>query len=597
MARDERTLAVGGRMPPHSIEAEESLVGAMLLSRDAITEAVEVVTDTDFFKPSLRHVYHALWELYAAGEPTDVVSVAEYLRRDGTLDQVGGTEGLVVLQASTPAIASAARYAEIVKDYSLLRRLIHAATEIAEQAYSLPSDVRQVVDFAEARIFDVAKGNNKESAANIRDVLYEALEQLEELYGRGGAEGSGLSTGFRDLDEKLSGLHRSNLLIVGARPGMGKTSFALSMASNVAAAADEPVLIFSLEMSKIEIGQRLLAGEARVDSMKIRSGRLAEREWDRIAHAAGRLTTRKIFIDDDPNITVLDIRARARRLKATEGLSLVVVDYLQLMSSRRNVESRQVEVSEISRGLKLLARELDVPVVALSQLSRNLENRADKRPQLADLRESGCVSWETRVTMADGADQEIGWLWAHGISHFPIVSITPDGNPTTAVANRVVATGVRSLYRVTFEDGGCLNATAHHPILTEQGYVPLSDLTPKLKVVGVALPPRGTGHVAIAPTLQTRHVTKITPIGHELVFDIEVPETHAFVADGLVVHNSLEQDADVVMFIYRDEAYRADSPDRGIAEIVISKHRNGPTGTVHLAFMENWALFADIAST
>jgi replicative DNA helicase len=573
------------RVPPHSIEAEDSLVGAMLLSRDAISEAVELVSEDDFFQPSLRHIYGALWRLYTAGDPTDVVSVSDQLKRAGVLDQVGGTEKLLLLQASTPAIASAARYAQIVRDYSLLRRLIAAATEIAEQAYASPNDVQEIVDFAEARIFDVAKGNNSDNAVVIRDVLWEALEELEELYAQGGSQTKTTSTGFRDLDEKLSGLHRSNLIIVGARPGMGKTSFALSMASKVAENAQDPVLIVSLEMSRVEIGQRLLAGEARVDSMKIRSGRLVEREWDRISHAAGRLAERKIFIDDDPNITVLDIRARSRRLKANEGLSLVMIDYLQLMSSRRNVESRQVEVSEISRGLKLLARELDVPVIALSQLSRNLESRSDKRPLLADLRESGCLAWDARVRLGDGTSEAIGMLWAKGRTDFTVLSAAPGGAVASAIAKRVVATGVKDLVRIEFVEGGYLDATPNHPVATPTGFVPVDRLQVGDHVMAVDAD--GTQRVNTVASFES--------LGAELVFDIEVMETHCFYANDALVHNSLEQDADIVMFIYRDEAYRPDSPDRGVAEIIIAKHRSGPVGTVHLAFMENWALFADIA--
>jgi len=593
MARGGRERSGLDRLPPHSIEAEESLIGAMLLSREAISEAIELVTEDDFFKPSLRHVFHSLTALYSGGSPTDVVSVAESLRRDQVLDIVGGTEALLVLEAGTPAVGSAARYAQIVRDYALLRRLISAATEIAEQAYSVPKDVGEVVDYAEARILEVAKGNNREAASHVRDVIYAALEQLEAMLLRGDSLASDLATGFRDLDEKLSGLQRSNLIIVGARPGMGKTSFALSLAANVASTATDPVLIFSLEMSKQEIGQRLLAGESRVDSMKIRSGRLADRDWDRIAHAAGRLSERRIFIDDDPNVTVLDIRARARRLKSVEGLSLVVVDYLQLMSGRRNVESRQVEVSEISRGLKLLARELDVPVIALSQLSRNLENRAEKRPQLADLRESGCLGWESLITLADGSQEPVGLLWAKGASEFGVCSFDELGRPTVATAHRAVATGVKKVVKVYFEDGYSLVATPNHRVFTEKGWSAVGGLGVQDEVL---VTPRGSSGDSTTTTLSRTRVKEQIELGQELVFDLEVAETHAFFANGVGVHNSLEQDADVVMFIYRDEAYRPDSADRGIAEVIISKHRNGPIGTVYLAFMENWALFADIAT-
>ncbi|MGC8481608.1 MAG: replicative DNA helicase [Acidimicrobiales bacterium] len=436
-----------GRVAPHSIEAEESLLGAMLISREAVSEAVEVVTEDDFFKPSHRHIFRSIATLHAEGAPNDTVTVAEELKRAGVLDQVGGLEALVAIQASTPAISSAGRYAQIVEEYSLLRKLIRAASDIAELAYALPEDVAAAVDLAEAKIFEVAEHRTSDTMMPLREVLMQTLDDLESLYGRSDAV-TGIPTGFIDLDEILSGLQPSNLVIVGARPGMGKTSFALGLGVNVAKAISEPVLMFSLEMSHQELTQRLVAAEARVDSTWLRSGRLQEKDWEKIHLAIGRLAEAKIFIDDDPNLTVLDIRARARRLKAREGLGLVVVDYLQLMSGRRNVENRQVEVSEISRGLKILARELNVPVIALSQLSRNLEARGDKRPILADLRESG----------------------------------------------------------------------------------------------------------------------------------------------------SLEQDADVVMFIYRDEMYVPDTTDKGTAEVIIAKHRSGPTGTVYLAFLNHYTLFANMAS-
>jgi replicative DNA helicase len=587
--------AKASRLPPHNQEAEEALIGAMLLSRDAISEAVEVVAAEDFFQPSLQRVFSALQSLYASGLPTDVVSVTDELKRMGALDLVGGTERLLVLQSNTPAIASAVRYAEIVRDYSLLRRLIKAATEIAEAAYELPSDVHALIDAAEAKVFEVAKGTRDEQAASIKDILWDTLEELEKLYPDGGGlESTVVSSGFTSLDEKLMGLHKSNLVIVGARPGMGKTSFALSMASKVAQTTPDPVLVFSLEMSRYEIGQRLLAAEARVDSVKIRSGKLAEKEWDKLSHAAGRLAERPIYIDDSPNLTVLDVRARSRRLKAMQGLSLVVVDYLQLMSSRRNVESRQVEVSEISRGLKLLARELDVPVVALSQLSRNLENRSDKRPQLADLRESGCLTWDTRVHLSGGEEVALGWLWATGQEGFEVLSLSDTGELVVRTAKRVVATGVKPVFRYEMINGAVLNATSSHKVLTKQGFVPIGELGIGDEIVflasGLAGDPRSRRLEKVA-------ISSCSEVGYELVFDLEVADTHNFVANGLLVHNSLEQDADIVLFIYRDELYNPDTPDRGVAEIIVAKHRNGPTGVVHLAFMEHWALFADIART
>jgi replicative DNA helicase len=443
---DIRRRQQGARVPPHSIQAEESLLGAMLLSRDAIAAAVETVAADDFYKPAHGHIYDAITALFGQGEPADPVTVAEQLRRAGLLDSIGGPAALVALQAGTPAVGSAARYGRIVEEHAMLRRLIGVAGEIAELGYEPPDDVAQAIDRAESLVFDVAQRRVTDSLAPLRELLEQKLDHLEMLYERGESI-TGVPTGYTDLDERLAGLQPSNLVIVGARPSMGKTSFALGLAAHAALEAHTPVLFFSLEMSHLELTQRLLCAEARVDATRMRNGRLHESDWPKISHAVGRLAEAPMYIDDNPHLTVMEIRAKARRLKSRGGLGLIVIDYLQLMTGRHSAENRQVEVSEMSRGLKILARELEIPVVALSQLSRNLEMRADKRPQLADLRESG----------------------------------------------------------------------------------------------------------------------------------------------------SLEQDSDVVMFIYREELYNPDTADRGTAEIIISKHRNGPTGGVRLAFLDHYTRFANMA--
>ena len=439
--------AAGGRVPPHNLQAEESLLGAMLLSRDAIAIASEKLDPEHFYKPAHGHIYEAITSLNAAGEPADTVTVAEELRRAGLLDAVGGPAALVTLQAATPAISNAARYATIIEEHALLRRLIGVAGEIAEMSYGLPDDVTKTVDIAESLMFEVGQRRVTDSMAPIDDLLNANLDRLEMLHEKGDAI-TGLPTGFTDLDDLLSGLQPNALYVVGARPSMGKTALALGIASSAAIESNRPVLVFSLEMGQLELTQRMLCSEARVDSKKLRNGSLNETDWSKIAHATGRLASAPIWIDDNPTVTISEIRSKARRLKSRAGdLGLVVVDYLQLMSGRSSAENRQVEVSEISRGLKILARELACPVIALSQLSRQLEMRSDKRPMLADLRESG----------------------------------------------------------------------------------------------------------------------------------------------------SIEQDADVVMFIYRDDVYNLDSPDRGTAEILVSKHRNGPTGMVRLAFLDHYTKFANMA--
>jgi len=437
----------GNRVPPHDLQAEESLLGAMMLSPQAIADAAGIVTASDFYKPAHGHVFDAIHTLYASGQPVDAVTVADELRRFGLLDQVGGPAVLAQILASTPATTNAARYAKIVEEHSLLRRLISVAGEIAELGYSVPEDVQKTLDRAESLVYDVSERRVTDSTKRLADLLGENLQRFEDLYDKGDAI-TGTPTGYLDLDVLLSGLQPSSLVIVGARPAMGKTSFALGMVAHAALEAQRPVLMFSLEMSAEELSQRILCAEARVDASRARTGRLTGDDWKSISKAIGRLGEATIWIDDNPSVTVMEIRAKARRLKSQVGdLGLIVIDYLQLMQGRSNAENRQVEVSELSRGLKILARELQVPVVALSQLSRNLEMRADKRPMLADLRESG----------------------------------------------------------------------------------------------------------------------------------------------------SLEQDADVVMFIYREEVYDPKPENTGQAEIIVAKHRAGPTGVVQLAFLPQYTRFANMA--
>ncbi len=446
--RSQRSVSAG-RVPPHNLEAEESLIGAMMLSRDAITAAVEArVDESDFYKPAHAHIYTAVMALYSQGEPVDPVTIAEELRRADLLEALGGRQKLVSIQANTPASSNAGHYAGIVSELALLRRLITVAGEIAESAYSQPDDVTDTVDRAEARIFEIAEKRVAESMVRVFDSVSETIEQLSNMYE--GPEGAvtGSPTGYTDLDELLLGFQNSTLLIVAARPGMGKTSFALGAAANVAIVTKRPVIFFSMEMGTVELTKRLLASEARVEARKLQTGRLNDADWTRLNTAMSHLGESPLYIDDNPHCTVMEMRAKARRIKARHGdLGLIVVDYLQLMSTPGRPESRQVEVADLSRGLKILARELDCPVVALAQLNRQLEYRQDKRPMLADLRESG----------------------------------------------------------------------------------------------------------------------------------------------------SIEQDADVVMFIYRDESYNTETDQRGTAEIIVAKHRNGPTGNVRLAFLDHFTKFANMA--
>ena len=435
------------RVVPHDLAAERALLGAMLLTATAIGDAVEFTAASHFYRPAHSHVFDAITGLYAAGEPVDTVTVAAELSRCDLLDAVGGPGALVEMQAGTPVAGNAARYARIVADAATLRRLIGAAGEVAELAYSRPADVADTLDQAESMVFGVTGSSGGDTSASAATLCDRGIDHLEQLYKNGGVL-TGVTTGNVDLDHLLGGLQPASLVVLGARPSVGKTSLALNIATSVADVARKPVMFFSLEMSHQELTQRLFCAEARVSTQRVRTGNLRDEDWDRINAAVGRIAASPLWIDDSPTTTVLEIRAKARRKHAELGeLGLIVVDYLQLMSSRGSAESRQVEVSDMSRGLKVLARELNCPVLALAQLSRGPEARTDKRPMLSDLRESGAI----------------------------------------------------------------------------------------------------------------------------------------------------EQDADVVMFLYRDEVYNPDTPQRGIAELNIAKHRSGPTGVVKMAFLADITRFETLA--
>ncbi len=387
------------RVPPHNLEAEESLLGAMLLSSSAIADSISLVSVEHFYRPAHAHVFEAIAGLYATGDPVDAVTVAVELDRAGVADTIGGLEGLHRLQMATPASSNAAKYASIVRGHYMLRRLITVAGDIAELGYSQPSDIITAIDEAENMVFQIADDQNPESMSKIDELLKDTLNHLVKRYesDRGVV---GTPTGFFDLDEKLSGLQPSALIIVGARPAMGKTSFILNVAAHASIRENRPVLVFSLEMGHLEISQRILSSETRIDSKAMLAGQLKENDWVNISATIDRLGEVPLWVDDNPNPSIMDIRAKARRLKSSVGeLGLVVVDYLQLMTGRSRAESRQVEVAEISRGLKILARELKCPVVGVSQLSRNLESRQDKRPMLSDLRESGSIEQDADVVL------------------------------------------------------------------------------------------------------------------------------------------------------------------------------------------------------
>jgi replicative DNA helicase len=461
------------RVPPHNLNAEVSVLGSMLLSRNAVADVSEIVGPEDFYRGAHRTMFEAARDLYNRGEPLDTVTLADELDRRGALDDVGGVVALTDIVQQVPTAANALYYARIVADQSLRRRLIDAGTEVTRLGYHPESGVDEALDAAEQVIFDVAQRGRTGDIQPIKPLLHTSFELLERL-SENKTGITGLPTGFTDFDDLTAGLQAGNLVIVAARPAMGKSTLVTNMAAHVTVESRLPVALFSLEMSSDELVMRLLSAESRVNLEKLRTGRLDDPDWAKLSQAMGRLAEAPLFIDDTAGINLMEIRSKCRRLKQKHGLSLVVVDYLQLMQSHRRVENRVQEVSELSRGLKVLAKELSVPVIALSQLSRKPEDRArdDRRPQLADLRESGCVTGDTLVTLESGALAPIRDL----VGTQPAVAVLDGWDITVARASKVWLTGHKPVFRLTTRTGRTVRATANHPLRTLDGWRPLGTL-------------------------------------------------------------------------------------------------------------------------
>ena len=388
-----------GKVPPHDIEAEQAVLGSMLTDKDAVISAIEVLKEEDFYRADNRAIYEAVINLYNRAEPIDIITVKAELESLGKFEKVGGLEYLVSLPDKVPTTANAMKYIKIVEEKSTLRNLIKTANEIIELGYDPTEDVEDIMEGAEKKIFNIMQNNDKKGYSPIKDVLVESFTQLEELYNRK-QHITGVPSGFVELDYKTAGFHGSDLVLIAARPAMGKSAFALNIVTNAAVRSNVPVAIFSLEMSKEQMVNRILCSEAMVDSNKVRTGKLEEDDWTKLAGSIGPLSDAEIYIDDTPGISVMEIRAKCRKLKLEKNIGMVVIDYLQLIqgSNKRN-GSREQEISEISRSLKILAKELNIPVIALSQLSRAVEQRPDHRPMLSDLRESGAIEQDADIVM------------------------------------------------------------------------------------------------------------------------------------------------------------------------------------------------------
>lgn len=386
------------KVPPNDIIAEQAVLGSMLADKDAVVKAIEILKPDDFYREDHKEIYSAMLELYGLGEPIDFLTLRNSLTQRGTLEKVGSEMFLSTLIDSVPTTSNIESYVRIVEEKATLRSLIKAANDILAMGYASTEEVNSIIEKTEKKIFDVLQNRNSKGYASIKDILVDTFDNIEQLYKKK-SKVSGLESGFTDLDLKTSGLNPSELLIVAARPAMGKSAFVLNIAHHVAMRSKVPVMIFSLEMSKEQMVNRILCSEAEVDSMKVRTGDLDSEDWIKLGKASGNLAEAPIYIDDTPGLSSAELRAKCRKAKLEKDIGLVIIDYLQLMESKGRSESRQNEISEISRSLKILAKELNVPVIALSQLSRAAETRPDRRPILSDLRESGSIEQDADIVM------------------------------------------------------------------------------------------------------------------------------------------------------------------------------------------------------
>ncbi len=637
------------RLPPQNIEAEEAVLGGILMDSEALTRVAELLRPEAFYVSAHQDIYRAALLLNAQGLPTDLMSVTTYLEDNGFLDKVGGKSALRRLVESLVNTVNIDQYARLIADKFTRRQLIRGGQEVVALGYDTAQDITLTLDQAEQKIFAVTQERVTRSVVPASDILLDIFESLEQRFTEG-AEIPGIASSFYDLDSLTQGFQPSDLIIVAGRPSMGKTSLCLSIGHNITQKANLPVVVFSLEMSKEQLVQRLLSSEAEIDSHRLRSGRISENEWQKVGTAIGRLASSPLFIDDTPNATVMEMRSKCRRLMAEQGgrLGMIIIDYLQLMEG--SSDNRVQELSKITRGLKGLGRELKVPVMALSQLSRGVEARTNKRPMLSDLRESGCLTGDSLITLADSGIQ-VPIRDLVGKSGFAVWAL----DETTLKLNRATvsnafSTGQKPVFRIKTRLGRAIRATGNHKFLTIRGWKRLDELQagdrlalprqigsptlqtmsdPKLALLGhligdgctkagLEMAYCGTGlhkqnvsrdrAARLAQVVQSNdllllsasdiywdEIIAIEPDGVEEVFDLTVPGLHNFIANNIVVHNSIEQDADLVMMVYRDEYYNADSPDRGIAEVILSKHRNGPTGTVKLLFEKQFARFKNLA--
>jgi replicative DNA helicase len=499
----------GDRTPPQDMAAEQSVLGAMLISKDSIADVSEVVRGADFYRPSHELIHDAIIDLYGRGEPADPITVVAELQRRGELARVGGAPYLHTLSANVPIAANAGYYAEIVREKAILRRLVDAGTKIVQIGYAGEGQVDDVVDQAQAEVYKITDRRSSEDYAPLSDIMDGVLDEIEAI-GNREAGLYGVPTGFADLDDLTNGLHAGQMIIVAARPAMGKSTLALDLCRAASIHNNLTSCFFSLEMTRSEITMRLLSAEAKVPLNHIRNGQMDDGDWDKLARKMGEVSSAPMFIDDSPNMTMMEIRAKARRLKQRHDLRVIVIDYMQLMTSGRKVESRQLEVSEFSRQIKLLAKELEVPIIALSQLNRGPEQRSDKRPMMSDLRESGCLTADTRLMRADtNAEVTLGELMESGARDVPVWSLDDRLKLVPRTLTHAFPSGVKPVFELTLASGRRITATSNHRFLTYDGWMPLSELMPGSRLAALR-------HVPPPLEVSSRDEDEIVVLAHLL---------------------------------------------------------------------------------
>jgi replicative DNA helicase len=615
---------IKARVPPHSREAEMMVLGCMLTSINSLNISAEHLLETDFYFSEHKMIFRCLQDSYKADRPADIHLVAEELKRQERLQAVGGIVYLTSVAQYAGTSAYIEEYVEVVKNKSVLRQMVTSAQQVEKSALDEPQDVDSALDDAQQLFFRIGQARNTQAGVLVGEVLsgkesesqipfIKELEARQEQFMRLGPSEvgiTGIPTHFIDLDKMINGLNNSHLVILASRPAMGKTALALNIAEHVAFKNNIPVGIFSLEMTAEQLVHRIVCSEAEIESTKIRTGDLSSLDFHQVVEAVNEIQKHTIVIDDQPGLKITDLRARARRMKESHKVGLIIIDYLQLISgsgSSKTMENRQNEISEISRMLKILARELDIPIFCLSQLSRKVEERAGHRPVMSDLRESGCLAADTIIRNAiTGESYSIEEL-AKQEQHIPLSvhGVDKDLKIGTYSIVRSFYSGKKTVYELKTNSGRTIKASSNHPFLRIDGWTALEHLHKGMKI---AVPRKLTfqnsiSHMkdesedlldfALIPSdIFWDEISSITKLREEDVYDLTVDGVHNFVANDILVHNSIEQDADIVIFLVRREYY--DPYDRpGQAELIVAKNRHGGIGNITLTYRKELAQFAN----